>query len=300
MRIEMRRGLNAVEVIVLLLLIVVAIAVVLPSFLRVGELERRVSCENNLRNIGKAVLAFAEMDKAFPADDDWFNGFEQEEPTRNRTFFTAIRPLLSHAKDEQLLMEPPGPNANLKQIAPMPLYLCPSRRGVRVGPRDDYGAPHHVAWFHLPGDPDWKERWYGVLGNLGPREAGQGLPARPDIAISEILEPVTIEILREKDGMANTILIFHKGVAFSDYGGKGPNDEGWPYLGNFWEHKRVPFHLRLDFDGTWNEWAPSHLATSPHLDAMPVLFADGSVRPIAYTADPLNLARLCSWNDGDQ
>ena len=47
-------------------------------------------------------------------------------------------------------------------------------------------------------------------------------------------------------------------------------------------------------DGAMNDWQMG----SPHPNAMPSLFADGTVRSVSYSIDETNWSYLWAWNDG--
>lgn len=297
-----RLGINAVETILLLTIVVVGVGVLLSALVRTREKSEVAQCLGHLRSIGTAMHAYAEIEKCFPPDDDSYDAFALAEAKPNFTFYGSLLPYLKEKDAFRLTAEPPGPNASLrdKKLPALREFFCPSRRTPEVGPRDDYAAPHHVAWFEMPPMGEKPQAWYSILGAIGPKEPGQGLKGQPDEAECETLKPVTLELLKKHDGLSNTILLAHKGVATNQYNGTGPNDQGYPYLGSFWEHKRYPFRLAVDFECDQEGRPASDLLTSPHPGSMPMLFADASVRSFRYDADPMFLARLFSWNDGSK
>jgi prepilin-type N-terminal cleavage/methylation domain-containing protein len=215
---------------------------------------------------------------------------------------------------------PPAPyNLSFQGLVqPVKIYLCPSRRGVEVGAKGDYGSSRHAGYYYpLASYPQLQPFWRSILG--GDQYAWTFSSATPNAAI-------TISDVTGGDGLSNTFLLAHKGMDpahYSDLSGVFA-DEGWAYLqlgdhfpGTFgpsdpgatangpnYEHKRVPFAFGRDssnnyFDPLTNQIYPPYWCISaPHPNAMPVLFADSSVRVIAYGVDPTLLLRLWTWNDG--
>jgi prepilin-type processing-associated H-X9-DG protein len=175
---------------------------------------------------------------------------------------------------------------------PVTLFLCPSRRGPEVGPKDDYGAGHHPDWWYQT-FPYWG--WYSILG--GPYVSDHNGRFNRKSA------GVTLTAVSNNDGTSNTLLLAHKGLAPQFYEGGSPpaqdnprltTDVNW-YEGSGWEHHRDStkgFHQ--DSNRTPNM---QELIGSPHPGAMPCLFADGSVRVLDYLVDPTVGARLWAWND---
>jgi len=148
---------------------------------------------------------------------------------------------------------------------PVRVFLCPSRRDVVVGAKSDY------AYGSNPGN------------NLSSILGGE--------------KPVPLSMVTAADGTGNTLLLSHKGVGPNAYNGSGPNDSSWAARG---EHGRDPNRLVRDR----NEEEMSKLIGSPHVLAVPSLFADSSVRKIPYESSSVEIEGLpfmtvlWSYNDG--
>src|SRR5262249_15158105 len=139
------------------------------------------------------------------------------------TFYTELLP---HVEQQ---------NNSPKTAAPVPLFLCPSRRSIDVGPRDDYGAGHHPDWWR---DNYPYKGWYSILGGPYTRDHPDG----------NGYGGVNLARLTTADGTSSTLLLAHKGLAPQYYRGGSPpaqknpqftTDVTW-FSGSGWEHHRDP------------------------------------------------------------
>ncbi len=69
---------------------------------------------------------------------------------------------------------------------------------------------------------------------------------------------------------------------------------GWAGPEETFELSRNPRFFIRDVDSSYTQY----LIGSPHADAMPSLFADGSVRSLRYATARELIPRLWAWNDG--
>jgi prepilin-type N-terminal cleavage/methylation domain-containing protein/prepilin-type processing-associated H-X9-DG protein len=271
-----RPGFTLLELLVVIGIIAVLAALLVPAVQRIRESANRVACTNNLHQLGLALTMYQDRNRILPVDDT------DTPPTPMGTVFTSLLPFIEEQN-------------NSPQVAnPVSLYLCPSRRGTNVGPRDDYGAGHHPDWW-------WQiypayRGWYSILGGPYFSDHRGGIYTN--------YTGISLADVANRDGTANTLMLAHKGLAPAFYSGGSPpaqnnrsftTDYNW-FAGSGWEHHRDPtqgFHQD-------NESVPNmqELIGSPHPGSMPCLFADGSVRSIRYNLDPAVGARLWAWNDG--
>jgi prepilin-type N-terminal cleavage/methylation domain-containing protein/prepilin-type processing-associated H-X9-DG protein len=270
-----RAGFTLVELLVVIAIIGVIMALLLPAIQKVREAANRMKCGNNLKQLGLGLHHFHNEIGSFPIDDT------DVPPSKLGTVFTS---LLRYVEQD---------NNSPEVGMPVQLFLCPSRRGTDVGPRDDYGAGHHPDWWY-PDDPYLG--WYSILGGPYFSDHNDGIITR--------YVGVRLGSVINADGASNTLLLTHKGLAPQYYSGGSPPAQDNPELttdvnwfeGSGWEHHRDPtqsFHVDSNQTANMQE-----LFGSPHPGGMPCLFADGSVRNLSYGINPLTVAKLWAWNDG--
>jgi prepilin-type N-terminal cleavage/methylation domain-containing protein/prepilin-type processing-associated H-X9-DG protein len=125
-----RRGFTLIELLVVIAIIAILVGLLLPAVQKVREAANRMSCQNNLKQLGLALLNYESAYQHFPPgvtvppmQDDLVNG--------QNTAFTA---LLSYVEQTNLQrLYTPGLNwydqANFIAVqTPVKLFFCPSNR----------------------------------------------------------------------------------------------------------------------------------------------------------------------------
>ena len=268
-----RWAFTLVELLVVIAIIAILIGLLVPAVQKVRESANRIEGSNNLKQLGIAMHNYHGDRNGLPIDDNV--------GVLPGTFYTSI---LSYVEQQ---------NNSPSAAAPVKIYLCPSRRTTNVGPRDDYGAGHHPDWWY---ESFPYSGWYSVLGGPYFSDHNGGMNSN--------FSGVRLTDITGADGTSNTLLLSHKGLAPLYYKGGSPPADNNPtfttdvtwFSGSGWEHHRNP---TLAFARDSNDIANmQELIGSPHTGAIPCLFCDGSVRSLSYTVDPLIIARLWAWNDG--
>jgi prepilin-type N-terminal cleavage/methylation domain-containing protein len=282
-----RHGFTLIELIVVVAIIGLLVALILPAVQSSRESARRIQCANNLRQIGMALHEFHGVYEKFPISDA---GRTEDSPT----VFSKLLPHLDQA------------NQNRMDPKPIPSLFCASRRSAEAGPKSDFAAsihpdmvtpwPPHVQWRSILGQPLWQ-----YVDNQG-----FGHPS----AIN-LYPGISLEKIGNADGSSSTLMMTHKALRPSWYNASGFRTEDGSWRFELASHLRSWAALTRDSDdpivnippGVWNHLGQQHdwveaFFGSPHAQAMPSLYGDGSVRNLSYDLDQKLLPRIWAWNDG--
>jgi prepilin-type N-terminal cleavage/methylation domain-containing protein len=268
-----RNGFTLIELLVVIGIIVVLIGLLLPAVQKVREAAACAHCANNLKQIGLALHLHNSDHGTFPAS---WNCLSIQDPRQKPTFYTSILPYVDQG------------NQDPRNPQPIELFFCPSRRDSAAGPRGDYAAGLHPT--ALAGNG-----WLTILG--GRLGVFSGTVSLADVTAA--------------DGSANTLLLSHKAISPRlYYGGADPSFPQYPSLHDptwaggektitVWPAGYSGFHrdprfLVRDVDKP----VVRNYLGSAHDEAVPSLFADGSVLPLRYGISKEVLTRLWAWNDG--
>lgn len=295
-----KNGFTLIELLVVIAIIAILIGLLLPAVQKVREAASKMSCFNNLKQIGLAMINYHETYQGFA-----YGG--SDGPNQNccnatsRVGWTWAYHILPFMEQENLYK---NPTDTVVTATPTKSYYCPTRRQPVV-----YSATRAVCDY---------------AGNAGTNMAGRGidgmlvaqwkapsasLPANyaPDMPARRILD-IT-------DGSSNTILIAEKQVHVSVLGSAGGDNESWNNPG--WDQDNVRCGNQPDggnLPNNVNDSLPlpddkhpdstkptfwSNRFGSSHPGVFNAVFSDGSVRSLTYTIDAANWLRLCKINDGE-
>jgi prepilin-type N-terminal cleavage/methylation domain-containing protein len=332
-----RRGLNLVEVLVVIAIIGLLLQLLLPAVEMSRERARGTTCDNNLRQIGIAAQNHLAAHDHFPAGGwgwrwagDPDRGFDKKQPggwTYN------LLPYLERAdvrnlgqKQSDAAKREAGRNA---AATPIPLFICPSRRLASTSP------DHSEAdYFNIAPSERWAKCDYAAnagdwgcceqtINRAGPATLAEGDAAgvEPDGSDGEpdpdapfvwsrmVNEGTGMIFLRSTvrpadvtDGLSHTYLIGEKYLEPTGY--KSGRDAGDDHSWN------------IGFDRDIYRWTDWGMELQPRQDkegdvntfrfgsAHPVtmhfVFADGSVHSISYDISEDVHSRLSHREDGQE
>ena len=327
-------GFTLVELLVVIAIIGILIALLLPAVQAAREAARRVSCKNNLKQIGLALLQHHDVRRNYPFGGwghEWVGipgrGSQHQQP--GGWIFNAL-PYL-----EQNALHDMGKGAqgdetkraySRRLATPIPLLVCPSRRSATTWPvsasyatnAKPFGSPLAVA----RADYVINAGASHVTSFPGPFSLEQGDdPAfwkSNGTAVTDVDDFTGISHIRigvsqnnVEDGTSNTYLTGEKYLSSEHYEtGSIIGDNVSMYAGYSFDLHR--FTASRSIDGSIYYLPPlsdevgislSDLPYArfggPHTTGCNIALCDGSVRWVAYDIDPESHRRLGHRTDGE-
>ena len=149
MRIRNRAGFTLVELLVVIAIIGILIAMLLPAIQAAREAARRMSCSNNLAQLGVALHNYEAAHEALPPGTVNPQGPIRSEPIGyHMSWMVQILPYIEEGVTFRYVDFSVGvydkKNAPVRDV-PIPLFICPSdygneREGIRMS---NYAGCHH-------------------------------------------------------------------------------------------------------------------------------------------------------------
>jgi type II secretory pathway pseudopilin PulG len=306
---------------IVLAIIAVLVALILPAIQAARESARRASCQNNLAEIGRALINYHDTFGTFPYGG-WGNqwvGIADGGVGKNQPggWLYSLLPFIEEGDLHDLGGRLSGAAAHdavsLRLRTPLNLFVCPSRRQCVPLPISDsfpsvrtprpYGAVTHVA----RSDYAINAGTAVAITHAGPMDLEQGqneqywLTAASDRKLTGISHlRYGASVGRILDGTSKTYLVGEKFVEFSYYDtGESLGDNKSQYAGYSMDVFR--------FAGAIDRLALSQLPTAPpvedtskvtsglsaharfgsaHASGLNMVTCDGAIQFVAYDIDP--------------
>ncbi len=297
-----------VELLVVIAIIGILIGMLLPAVQQVRAAARRTECQNNLRQIGLAVLNYESAHSKFPPGQTW-TALEGEP---NRLDYSWMALILPHIEANNIY---DGINFELPYLNPVnlisagevvPSYLCPST-ALEDGARSDNVI------IEFEGVVGESEGLTGVdlgctdyMGIAGPKQSntnpvtGEDYERQHGVIIgtkgllneSRILVPPSVTFGKITDGSSNTMMV-------TECTGRGTEEEDNDPNGAWISGKNIS-HINKTVNSekagkSWND----ELIFSQHYGGANGVYADGSVHFIAAELSEEFLLSLCSRDGGE-
>jgi prepilin-type N-terminal cleavage/methylation domain-containing protein len=292
-----RDGFTLIELLVVIAIIGVLIALLLPAVQRVRESANRVTCSNNLRQIGLAFLSHATTYRFLPTGGNGFHvaramsgGAPADYSTQTWAWGYQILPFIEQG----------NLHANLddQEVAstPIKIYFCPTRRppvALRGGP---WEVDHY---------PRAMIDYAGNAGTVNTDGDGGGIyGSGNDGLVIRYLHADFVSLRDIPDGVSNTLLVAEKHMNLTFVTTECQPDDNDGYVGGFQDDVvrwgAFPPHPDefLGMYNTANDHPNIWQFGSSHPGGFQGVFADGSMHFIHYSIDPTTFRYLCSRNDG--
>lgn len=292
-----RPAFTLVELLVVIAIIGILIALLLPAVQQVRESSNRVSCANNLRQIGLAFLHHAQNYKYLPTGGDGYivartmtgNGPASYHDQRWAWGYQILPfieqgNLYSNTSDQVV------------SSTPVKLFFCPSRRP----PTALAGGPWAVHTY-----PRAMTDYAGNAGTSSQGGDGGGVYGNgSDGLVIRLGHTDFVSLLDIPDGTSNTMLVGEKHMNLTFVTTEPQPDDNDGYVGGFQDDvvRWGAFPPRADEFLPEYTYANIHPTIwqfgSSHKGGLQAVFADGAVHTIHYTIDPAVFHNVCSRNDG--
>lgn len=286
------KGFTLIELLVVIAIIAVLIGLLLPAVQKVREAANRMSCQNNLKQIGLAFHNYHGTNGCFPAaGSDGPNQSCCNATTRaGWTWMFYLTPYI----EQENIYKLPDTTAGNAQVAASVIknYYCPSRRMPQA-----YGSGTLTARCDYAGNGG-----RNMAGN-----GGEGMMVRQWTAPSASL-PITTPVQQVRrmsdvmDGLSNTAIVGEKQLHQTVQGSAGGDNEAWNNSGWDQDHERFGYTLPQPDSMHPTSASPTFWSErfgGPHTGVVLMVLGDGSVRPVNYTISAANWLNFCLINDGN-
>lgn len=304
------RAFTLVELLVVIAIIGILIGLLLPAVQAAREAARRSQCQNNLKQIGLAILMFNDVNQRLPNSRrvcDYITWEAEIWPyIEQGSMAAAWSPTKTYYTQD----------INIREFQ-VPIYVCPTRsRDLPAlsikGDSDTNSSPHTPGalgdYGANLGDPSLltDHENLGVL-PTGPfvysgSAADDGKPCPQISDLAGIPPKYSIRLQDITDGLTNTLFIGEKHIAgqiwFGDKAFFDNSIYNPDYANSHGRYGGPGYPLSTIGDGMTSPSGYNKRFGSWHTGVCQFALGDGSVRPVNNGVDTRVLAYLCNYHDG--
>ncbi|MDO4550467.1 MAG: DUF1559 domain-containing protein [Planctomycetia bacterium] len=303
------RGFTLIELLVVIIIIGMLMGLLLPAIGNVTETARRVQCDNNLNQIGKAIINMESRVQHYPAGgwgSCWIGdpacGFGIEQPGG---FLYTILPYM----DNKTLFDSPGmetysdsgkkTRTTKMSQTPISIYTCPTRRSSQIYP-SYHGSDYKNADKASLNAGNFRADYAINGGTSYQKWEDEKVPMTTDGIVTGYNVTTVGQIT---DGPSNTLLVGEKylnpdnyfdGMCDSDnepaLSGDSRDKVRWGYRSN------LIYTPRQDVPGYGKNFY--YAFGGPHTDSFSAVFCDSSVKRIRYGTSTTVFHNLLNKADG--
>jgi prepilin-type N-terminal cleavage/methylation domain-containing protein len=311
-----RPGFTLIELLVVIAIIAVLIGLLLPAVQKVREAANRMSCSNNLKQIGLALHNY----------HDTYNKLPPSRINKGATWAIFLLPYIEQDNIYRAFdFKVPWPDQSPMSVpalqAMFRTYVCPNRRAPMLSTQGD-GGTGITSWLpygpmatsaknqaHIPGPcGDYAACVNHEIGTTAAGNSWNQCDGRPTGALVTICNPPGFppsdrshtSLSSITDGLSNTLFIGEKHVRPGQFGiGTGVDKDNCIYNGNdVGTSGRVAGQSQLLAAFPTQSGSNGQRFGSWHPGVCQFVFGDGSVRALNTSTDGVTLALLIQRADG--
>jgi prepilin-type N-terminal cleavage/methylation domain-containing protein/prepilin-type processing-associated H-X9-DG protein len=258
-RARSRGGFTLIELLVVIAIIAILIGLLLPAVQKVREAAARMSCQNNLKQLGLGLHNFHDSFQYLPS--------EYSSSGTDPAPFNWVLAILPYVEQNNLYTAIVTNGGGTAAAEPVKIFLCPSRRTTAAGAKIDYAGAFN--------------------GGIAEADLTNFVPGSGGNKFILNTPKTTLVVVTGGGGSSNTLLLAHKVMRPANYNGGSGTDPGYAFINTSFDHMRWADRFgggssaAKGYTQDDNNVDENHFG-GPHTGGSPVLFADGSVRQYAY------------------